>query len=272
MFKRKLKITQIKKNQKEEKFDTVLVEKPMNLYLNEKHLVTIICLPTDLKELAIGFLFSIGLIDHLNQINVVKVKNEDKCEVYIDLAEEVSLSSQDMKMKPMGRVIETACGITSPWREIIKKTIGPQKKELGQYKTQISNNLIYNSLKKLQTDTTLFRETGGCHGAALFDYEGNLLSIKEDIGRHNAIDKVLGEHLLKNMEPNFQQIFLTSTGRLTGDSVLKAIRAGVEVMASVSAPIESGIKLAYSYNLTLIGFVRGKRMNIYTHPERVILD
>ncbi|MHA2121636.1 MAG: formate dehydrogenase accessory sulfurtransferase FdhD, partial [Promethearchaeota archaeon] len=109
--------------------------------------------------------------------------------------------------------------------------------------------------------------TGGCHGAAIFNQNGDLLSVKEDTGRHNAIDKVIGEMLLKNNR--FENVFLISTGRLTSDSVLKAIRAKIPIVASFSAAIESGIKLAYAYGLTLIGFARGSRMNIYTHPERI---
>ena len=121
----------------------------------------------------------------------------------------------------------------------------------------------------MQLETPLYRETGGCHGAAIFDIEGNLLCAKEDIGRHNAIDKVIGEMILNNH--SFKNVFLISTGRLTSDSVLKAIRAKIPIIASISAPIESGIKLAFAYGITLIGFARGKRMNIYTHPERIEL-
>lgn len=120
----------------------------------------------------------------------------------------------------------------------------------------------------MQKETKLFRETGGCHGAAIFDFNGNLLAIKEDIGRHNAIDKVIGELIIKKTP--FDEIFLTSTGRLTGDSVLKAIRANIPIMASLSAPVESGIKLAFAYGLTLIGFARGAKMNIYSFPDRII--
>ena len=101
------------------------------------------------------------------------------------------------------------------------------------------------------------------------DLDGNLLSVKEDVGRHNAIDKVIGEILFKKL--SFNNVFLTSTGRLTGDSVLKAIRAKIPIVASFSAGIESGIRLAFAYGITLIGFIRGGRMNIYTHPERMIL-
>ncbi len=121
----------------------------------------------------------------------------------------------------------------------------------------------------MQKSTPLYRETGGCHGAGIFDIEGNLLSVKEDIGRHNAIDKVIGDLLIRDL--NFDNVILTSTGRLTGDSVLKAVKAKIPIVVSLSAGIESGIRLAYAYGITLIGFARGSRMNIYTHPERILI-
>ena len=174
-------------------------------------------------------------------------------------------------MDPVSRVIDTTCGIPSPWRKFITEKIHKAKETISSKRfDKISYEIIFSSIIKMQSKTKLFRETGGCHGAAIFDYDGNLISVKEDIGRHNAIDKVIGEMLIKNHD--FTKIFLTSTGRLTGDSVLKAIRAEIPIVASLSAAIESGIKLAFAYGITLIGFVRGKRMNIYTYPDRIFLN
>ena len=173
-------------------------------------------------------------------------------------------------MNPVGRVVDTTCGISSPWRKLIKNRLDEAKvkeKLWSEDKIRIKSDIIFSAIKIMQSETPLYRETGGCHGAAVFDLDGILLSVKEDIGRHNAIDKVIGEMLLKNQ--SFENVFLITTGRLTGDSVLKAIRANIPIVASISAPIESGIKLAFAYGITLIGFVRGKRMNIYTHPERI---
>ena len=131
----------------------------------------------------------------------------------------------------------------------------------------VNAELIFSSMLEMQKNTLLFRETGGCHGAAMFDLNGSLLTVKEDIGRHNAIDKVIGALLLKNQQ--FKNKLLTSTGRLTGDSVLKAVRAQIPIVSSISAAVESGIMLADSYGITLIGFVRGRRMNIYANPKRI---
>ena len=223
MFKRSVNIIRIHKSKKEELEDVVLIEKPLDLIVNSESLVNIICLPKDLKELAIGFLFSIGII-----------------------------------------------GIPSPWRKQIRRSLNNTEKSLrAENDIKIPSDLIFNSIKRMQIETPLYKETGGCHGAAIFNFNGELIEIKEDIGRHNAIDKAIGGMLLKNQL--FEDKFLTSTGRLTGDCVLKAVRAGIPIVASLSAAIESGIRLAFAYGITLIGFVRGSRMNIYTNPNRIVI-
>jgi len=267
LFKRYVKITRIKKKEATELDDVVLIENPIDLYVNSEPLVNIICLPKDLKELAVGFLFSIGIINSIEDIKAINV-NELENTIYIELIESIDFKIDNLDINPVSRVIDTTCGISSPWRNVIESAIHEVKKILkSKEEIKISPELILNSIKHMQEETLLYRETGGCHGAAIFDLNGNLLSVKEDIGRHNAIDKVIGGMLLKGK--SFDNTFLTSTGRLTGDSVLKAIRAKIPIFASLSAAIESGIRLAFAYGITLIGFARGVRMNIYTHPERI---
>ncbi|MFW9780686.1 MAG: formate dehydrogenase accessory sulfurtransferase FdhD [Candidatus Heimdallarchaeota archaeon] len=267
MYKRKVNITRINKKEKIDESDTVLIETPIDIYINSNPLVNVVCLPESLEELAIGFAFSIGIINNYNDVKTLEV-NELEGNINIDLIDSINFDLDKFEMDPVSRVIDTTCGIPSPWRKYIKETLEKSKEAITSSKTKkLSSEVIFNSIIKMQTKTELFRETGGCHGAALFDYQGNILSVKEDIGRHNAIDKVIGEMVIKNH--GFENIFLTTTGRLTGDSVLKAIRARIPIVASLSAAIESGIRLAFAYGITLIGFVRGGRMNIYSHPERV---
>ncbi len=271
MFKRKVKISKITKDKKVEIEDIILYETPIDLYVNSKPLVNIICLANDLKELTVGFLFSIGIIDSIKDIKDIDV-NELENSVYVKLKKEINFDIEALDVNPISRVVDTTCGISSPWREVIKKSLDKAniKEELkAKDNITIEATTILSAIKKMQTSTPLYRETGGCHGAAIFNNEGNLQTVKEDIGRHNAIDKIIGDLLLK--EISFENVFLTSTGRLTGDSVLKAIRAKIPIVASLSAAIESGIRLAFAYGITLIGFARGSRMNIYTHPERIIV-
>ena len=266
MYQRKVNITKIHKGVIKEETDLVLIESPIDIVVNSEPLVNIICLNKDLKELTAGFLFSIGIINTIDDIFKIKV-DQVEGKVYVELEKSLDLS-KILEMNPVSRVIDTTCGIPSPWRNLIKEKL-IETDDILNLNTQfiVSSELIFSSLIEMQKNTQLFRETGGCHGAAIFDPEGNLIAVSEDIGRHNAIDKVIGALLLK--KESFNNKILTSTGRLTGDSVLKAVRAQIPIVASLSAAIESGIRLASSYGITLIGFARGKRMNIYTNPKRI---
>ena len=266
MFQRKVNITKIHKGVIKEEIDLVLIESPIDIVVNSEPLVNIICLNKDLKELTAGFLFSIGIINTIDDIFKIKV-DQVEGKVYVELEKSLDLS-KILEMNPVSRVIDTTCGIPSPWRNLIKEKL-IETEDILNLNTQfvVSSELIFSSIIEMQKETPLFKETGGCHGAAIFDLEGNLIAASEDIGRHNAIDKVIGALLLKK-EP-FKDKILTSTGRLTGDSVLKAVRAQIPIVASFSAAIESGIRLAFSYGITLIGFARGKRMNIYANPKRI---
>jgi FdhD protein len=269
MYERKVKITRILKDQKYEDIDTVLVESSVDIIIDSSSIASIICLPSDLKELAIGFLFSIGIINSYAEIKLINV-DELKGTINLNLKDQLEINSEIFKLNSVSRVIDTTCGIPSPWRNIIKEKILDAKgSEIAENNIKLKKKIIFDSIIKMQTETQVFRKTGGCHGAAIFDLNGNILGVKEDIGRHNAIDKVIGELLIKDID--FERTFLTTTGRLTGDSVLKAIRAKIPLVASLSAAIESGISFAFAYGQTLIGFVRGSKMNIYTRPDRVIM-
>ncbi len=266
MYQRKVNISKIHKGVRTEEIDLVLIESPIDIIVNSEPLVNIICLNKDLKELTVGFLFSIGIINTIDDLSKIKI-DQVEGKVYVELEKSLHLS-KILEMNPVSRVIDTTCGIPSPWRNLIKEKLIETKDILNlNTEFEVSSEIIFSSIIEMQKNTPLFKETGGCHGAALFDLEGNLVVASEDIGRHNAIDKVIGALLLKK-EP-FNNKILTSTGRLTGDSVLKAVRAQIPIVASLSAAIESGIRLASSYGITLIGFARGKRMNIYTKPNRI---
>jgi FdhD protein len=115
-----------------------------------------------------------------------------------------------------------------------------------------------------------FRKTGGVHVAAVYRVDGTLVAFAEDVGRHNAVDKALGKAAMAKTP--FSECFLALSGRLTADIILKAARVGLPVVASISAALNSGIEVARKANLTLIGFVRGKSMNVYNAPERILLS
>jgi len=114
-----------------------------------------------------------------------------------------------------------------------------------------------------------FRQTGGLHVAALYKGDGSLVALAEDVGRHNAVDKVIGMAALKKV--NFGDCFVALSGRISGDVAFKAAKVGIPIVASLSAALSSGISTAQESNVTIAGFVRGKRLNIYTFPERVLV-
>ena len=115
-----------------------------------------------------------------------------------------------------------------------------------------------------------FRKTGGVHVAAVYKADGTLMAFAEDVGRHNAVDKTIGKCFLR--KTRFDNCFLVLSGRLTANIVFKAAVVGIPLIASIAAALDSGIEIAKKANLTLIGFVRGRRMNVYNAAERIELD
>ena len=123
-------------------------------------------------------------------------------------------------------------------------------------------------MKALNLSAPTFKKTGGVHAAAIFSHKGKLIFLAEDVGRHNAVDKVIGFASIRQIA--LSNCFLGLSGRLTADIVLKAARVGVPVMASLSAAIDSGIRVADRAGVTLVGFVRGNRMTVYSHIDRIL--
>lgn len=230
------------------------------MFINKKHYVTILCSPSNLKEMAVGHLLSEGIAKSTAEFEEIRINAEGTCK--IKLKQNVNLEKRIKLFKPFSRIILSACGSTSPYQYIGKL---PKITSNIQVKAEV----ILESVRRLNTIAETFRKTGGVHIAALYKTDGTLLSFAEDVGRHNAVDKAIGASALS--ETNFAECFLTLSGRLSGDIVLKAARVKIPIIASLAAAIDSGIALAESIGLTLIGFARGNRMNIYAFPERIIL-
>jgi FdhD protein len=131
----------------------------------------------------------------------------------------------------------------------------------------VNAETVVDCTSRLNSLAQTYMKTGGVHAAAIWTRDGVLVAIAEDIGRHNAVDKAIG--MATFFKTDLQQCFLTLTGRLTEDIVLKSAMAKLQIVASLAAATDSGIALAHKINLSLIGFVRGRRMNIYVAPERI---
>lgn len=245
-------------NRKHEKIeDYVAEEKPFNIFINKKHYVTILCSPSNLKEMAVGHLLSEGIIKSAEEIEEIHISTEGKCKIKLN----INLEKRIKLFKPYSRIILSACGSTPP-----NQFIGKLPKITSNI--QVKAEVILESVRQLNMIAETFRKTGGVHIAAIYKNDGTLLAFAEDVGRHNAVDKTIGAGALEKV--NFAECFLALSGRLSGDIVLKAARMKIPIVASLATAIDSGIVLAKNLGLTLIGFARGNRMNIYTFPERIL--
>jgi len=248
----------------EERVDFVAEEKPLHIYVNSRHYGTILCSPEQLKEMAVGHLLSEGVLKSLNEIDELQLKQDGKCLVH--LKQGINVESRISTAQRFSRLIVSACGSPDyrPLSELIKDL-----PKLNSEKT-VRADVVSRSVLQLNRLAKNFRTTGGVHVAALYTFDGELAALAEDVGRHNAVDKVIGAIAFKRGD--FGELFLASSGRLTGDIVLKAARMKIPVIASLSAAINSGLEAAELTGVTLIGFVRGRRMNVYTYPERVVFS
>jgi FdhD protein len=239
--------------------DYVAEEKPLHIFLNRIHYATIFCSPSNLKELAVGHALSEGIVKSVKEIEDIDSKGEGICRVKlkpnIDLERRLKLS------KAFSRVILSACGSQSPYQPSARL---PRVRSGLRVKAEV----VLNCVNRLNSIAETFRKTGGVHAAAIYKSDGDLVAFAEDVGRHNAVDKVIGMAALAHVD--FGECFLALSGRLTGDIVFKVAKAGLPVVASLAAALDSGIHLAKNVELTLIGFARGKRMNIYNFPERIL--
>ena len=247
----------------EHRRDFVAEEKPLHIFLNQNHYVTILSSPRQLRELAVGHLLSEGILQSPREIQQVELQKDGKCTV--KLHPDVDIKKRIELARPFARLFVSACGSPNYWP--LSKLIDRLELQKQPTHLRMRAETVWRAVKQLNTLAKTFRKTGAVHIAALHSATGELMTFSEDVGRHNAADKVIGAGALK--ECNFSKCFLASSGRLTGDIVLKAARMRIPIVASIAAAVDSGIDVAQRTGITLIGFVRGKRMNVYTHAERI---
>ena len=246
----------------EERTDYVAEETALHIFLNKTHYGTILCSPDQLKEMVVGHLLSEGLLKSTAEIDDLVLKKDGKC--LVKLKPDVDAEQRIAKSQRFARLVISACG--SPDYRPLSEAISSFPK-LDVTPT-VNAAVVSHSVLQLNTIAEKFRKTGGVHAAALYSTDGALAALAEDVGRHNAVDKVIGAGATKNMD--FRNLFLALSGRLTGDIVLKAARMKLPIIASLAAAISSGLEAAQLTGVTLVGFVRGKRMNVYTYPERIV--
>jgi len=227
--------------------------------------------PGNDAELALGFLFTEGIIQQQSDTNII-----EHC--FIACAEnkenviQVSLNENTIPNLPNTErnfYTTSSCGVCGKASINAIRTVGvfTQDKPI---ENRISSDVLFQLPSILQKHQEVFADTGGLHASALFNTSGELLSVREDVGRHNALDKLIGAALNKNMLPLDQHILLLS-GRASFELVQKAAMAGINIIAAVGAPSSLAVQLAEEFQITLVGFLRGRRFNIYTQPQRILL-
>jgi FdhD protein len=233
--------------------DVVAMEKEANIYINNNFYMTFRYLPSQVKELVIGHLLTEGIIDDIKELLEV---NLSKNNIYVRL----SASNVLDRLRRLSSIIINDYG--SVGQEFLRTA---QKLKSSQVRFSVKS--VFKAIEILNSRALIFKASGGTHAATLVNRYNEVIAFSEDVGRHNAVDKVIGEAAIKGF--NFGEVLLALTGRLSSEVIIKAARVGIPILASISAPTSLGIKIAEGLGLTLIGFVRGNRFNIYTYPNRI---
>ncbi|MHA6482288.1 formate dehydrogenase accessory sulfurtransferase FdhD [Paenibacillus sp. strain BS8-2] len=239
--------------------DEIASEFALTVMLNQEEFGTLVCSPTHLKELVYGFLASEGAIRVSTQVEKLSLDLE-RGFAYVTLEGEPAIGRD----RSSRRFIGSCCGKGRQFYYngdmLTARTI--------MSRMTISAEQCWSLMAKLQEDSVDFVSTGGVHNAALCSAD-ELLEIRTDIGRHNALDKLYGHCLLHKVRMSDKLIAFS--GRLSSEVVLKAAKMGCGLLLSKSAPTDLALKLAEELGITCIGFIRGRRMSVYTHRERLII-
>ncbi|MDV2988614.1 MAG: formate dehydrogenase accessory sulfurtransferase FdhD [Dehalogenimonas sp.] len=249
-----LSITRINENSPESLEDEVVREAALTIFFNDTELVTMLCSPAEERYLAAGFLAAEGLIE--NAGDILSLTLDETRGIARVIARDRGEAGRIWK-----RFISSGCGRGATFYSAADVASPPVESSLT-----VRPGQIYRLMRAFQEQSEIFKSTGGVHAAALAC--GDTIELfSEDIGRHNAVDKVFGRCLLDNIATGDKMLLVS--GRISSEILLKTARRRMPVLVSRSAPTDSGVKLAEKLGITLIGFVRGHRMNVYAHPERI---
>jgi len=276
----KFKVFKYKSNKLDEFDDSISIEEPLEIILKyknkdtwiEKTISVTMRTPGDDEDLVRGFLFNERVIDKINHIE--KIESVGKPTEQYGLKNKITVTinnSENIDIDKIKRnfLTNSSCGVCGKSSldtlEIIKKD------KILKSNPKISKKILMESPKKLRENQTEFSKTGGIHASGLFSEQGDIIAIKEDVGRHNALDKLIGYVLNRDLLDTKSQ-FLACSGRLNFDLVQKALIANIGVLIGVGAPTSLAIDLANKFDMTLVGFVKDDSFNIYSNKERVIIN
>ncbi|HEY3071479.1 MAG TPA: formate dehydrogenase accessory sulfurtransferase FdhD [Candidatus Limnocylindrales bacterium] len=253
--------------------DAVVTEEPLQLMLDGQPLSVVMRTPGQDLELALGLLFAEGIARSLDDVRLVRISAEsDETAVAVAIDPSIVESNQvdvHLTRAPRRRpersmLASSACGVCGAVLiEDLRRDLAPLPEGLA-----VDATLLPRLLDRLRSGQGVFERTGGLHAAGLFDPAGELMCLREDVGRHNAVDKVVGRMLIEGRLPLTRSILVVS-GRAGYEIVQKSITAGIPVLAAVGAPSSLAVALAREFGQTLVGFLRGERFNVYASPERL---
>jgi len=249
-----------------ERVEKLAVEEPLEIRLGGRRFTLTMRTPGNDEELAAGFLFAEGFINDANELGEIRRVRGRKGAPEpnaIDIILNVPADGLRTRLK-RNFVISSSCGVCGKTSiDSIRRRVMPPADS-----ARVAPSTLLALAEKLREGQRVFAATGGLHGAALFDLDGTMLAIREDVGRHNAVDKLVGYALTNAMLPLARHIMMVS-GRLSFEIVQKAAASGVPILAAVSAPSSLAVELAEEIGTTLIGFLRDGSFNIYTRPDRI---
>ena len=260
--------------------DHISIEEPVEIIIKykdkeiwvEKTISVTMRTPGDDEDLVRGFLFNekiIEKIDYIEKIELVGKPTEQyglKNKIIVTINNSDNIDVDKIKRNFLTNSSCGVCGKSSlDALEIIKKD------KILKSNPKISKEVLMSSPKKLRQNQSEFSKTGGIHASGLFSAQGDMVAIKEDVGRHNALDKLIGYALKENLLDNTSQ-FLACSGRLNFDLVQKALMANIGILIGVGAPTSLAIDLANKFDMTLVGFVKEDSFNIYSNKDRIIIN
>lgn len=252
-----------------EHMDDIAVEEPLQISISilepespitNKNISITMRTPGHDQDLAIGFLFTEGIIQASDQIKRVAL-DENSINVQLNNSENIDLGKLERHF-----YTSSSCGVCGKASIEAIKTICRLPPSLADF--QVDKNLIKSFPGILKQEQNIFNNTGGIHAAALFNLNSELITIREDVGRHNALDKIIGHLVTQNLLPLDQHLLFLS-GRASFELIQKAAMAGIHFIMAVGAPSSLAVEMALEHDITLIGFLNETRYNIYTGPKRI---
>ncbi|MBA2286667.1 MAG: formate dehydrogenase accessory sulfurtransferase FdhD [Ktedonobacteraceae bacterium] len=269
-----IRVTHWQDAEQQQREEYLTVEEPFEVRIDGSSLAVIMRTPGHDRELALGFLFTEGVIQHAEEVLAVEDTVDPDGLPLANVVNVVLRQGTQAEPQPASHTaferhfaVSASCGLCGK-NSIADLVISTPPLEADD--VRISCECIYELPVRLRKAQSVFTHTGGLHAAGLFDDRGHLLLLREDVGRHNAVDKLIGHGLLHGNFPYARHILMVS-GRTSFEIIQKALLARIPCVAAISAPSSLAVELAERAGITLIGFLRDRSMNVYTHPERVTL-